>query len=87
MQDKDTSQEKLFSFFDTRDSFSGNDEASTTTEPEFVFGDIPTDPSLSNVVTSPSSSKEFKGDLIEQIIQICITIKMCIENQCTFLIF
>ena len=73
MQEKDTFHEKLFSFFDSRDSLSENNDTSTSAEPEFVFGDIPTDPSLSNVTTSPSSSKEFKGDLIEQIIQICIS--------------
>ena len=74
MQDKDRSQEKLFSFFDTRDSLSGNDDASsTTTEPEFVFGDIPSEADSGKVNSSSSSSKEFRSDIIEQIIQICIS--------------
>jgi hypothetical protein len=73
MQDKDTTQEKLFSFFDTRDSFSGNDDASTTTEPEFVFGDIPSEPDSDKENSGSSSSKEFRSDLLEQIIQICIS--------------
>ena len=73
MQDKDTTQEKLFSFFDTRDSFSGNDDASTTTEPEFVFGDVPSEPDSDKENSGSSSSKEFRSDLLEQIIQICIS--------------
>ena len=73
MQEKDTFHERLFSFFDSRDSLSGNDDVSTSAEPEFVFGDIPNEPEISNGATLSPSSKEFKGDLIEQIIQICIS--------------
>ena len=73
MQEKDTFHEKLFSFFDTRDSLSGNDDASTSAEPEFVFGDIPNESDISKGTTFSPSSKEFKGDLMEQIIQICIS--------------